>query len=332
MKEQKVAKLKLIKVYESLLNSADIIFNNEPEYVNFDQLFAEFVRQKYSSSEIMDMQMVWRSYTKALSECKKGELVKTAFYHKMGEEMLKSANLFQEQIQYLNVYIYPNLALYEHKKGKFDVANDYLLKAIKNIEIIEKEYPDAHASKIQQLHNVTRIDFRRGNYQQYIEDTKILINYLFFGIVDKENKFNLNPLILKKCSNNIIYIFIIQIFSEFIAKFLIGEIDLDMKKEIIEPLSKYNKNNYIRDWVNVCLDQKVSLENYGKVLTKNGGYLAFKLFTIYDDVSNLKETLDDSSQKVIIDLLNHYRTYDSSNLFSAVENKILHLLEKESIL
>jgi hypothetical protein len=301
-----------ISVSLSDIVNSEYINDNQSQSISFDDLFTSFVFDQFELADRMDIQLIWSYYAKALNECKQNRLTKADYYYKKGHDSLNNSNLNQRAKLYLNVYIYPNLAFRIYKDNNNEKALKFLLLAIENIEIIEEEYPDIYAAKIQQVHNVIRILLRENKNKDYIDLNIDIIEHILIGTESIKNQYNLKKSILNQTKSQYKEEMLMQIFSEFLLNQITteGQFDFD---SFCKSLNKRNNTNneykYIRDWLSLaCLisenSQDIALL-LKDVLKKDHNSVFFKIYILNallnksflylqteDSMQNVKELWD----------------------------------------
>lgn len=268
--------------------NSEYLYDNQTQSINFDDLYTSFVFQQFDLIERMDIQLIWSHYSKALNECKANNLIKADYYYKKGLDALNDCNLNDKAKLYLNVYIYPNLAFREYKDNNYEKALELLLLGISNIEIIEKEYPDIYAAKIQQIHNVIRIFLKTDNKMDYIDLNINIIEHILLEINPLNNNYNLNTSILNKIKIQYKEEMLNQIFSEFLLNQIIDTSQLFDFKYFCNSLSiriiYNNENKYLKNWLNLInlinnnsIDIVSTLEN---VIIKDYKFTLFKIYAL----------------------------------------------------
>jgi len=246
-----------ISVSLSDIVNSEYINDNQSQSISFDDLFTSFVFDQFELADRMDIQLIWSYYAKALNECKQNRLTKADYYYKKGHDSLNNSNLNQRAKLYLNVYIYPNLAFRIYKDNDNEKALKFLLLAIENIEIIEEEYPDIYAAKIQQVHNLIRILLRENKNKDYIDLNIDIIEHILVGTEPIKNQYNLKKTILNQTKSQYKEEMLMQIFSEFLLNQITTEHQFDFDsfcKSLNQKNNINDENRYIKDWLAlVCL-------------------------------------------------------------------------------
>ncbi|QOG02306.1 hypothetical protein [Flavobacterium sp. MDT1-60] len=265
----------------------DYYIDNQFSSINFDDLFTSFVFDQFELTERMDIQLIWSYYAKALNECKQNRLSKADFYYKKGLDTLNYSDLSERAKLYLNVYIYPNLAFRIYKDNDNKKALDFLLLAIENIEIIEKEYPDIYAAKIQQIHNIIRIFQKSNQTEQYNNLNVDIITHILLKTEPVKKSYNLRKVILDQTKIEYKEEMLVQIFSEFLLNQIITNSELFDFNAFCNSLNQVDANSehkYIKDWLAlVCLMDKNSLNIVPllkTVVAKDYKFIFFKIYIL----------------------------------------------------
>lgn len=269
------------------LVKSDFHYDGQQSTISFDDLFTSFVFDQFDVTERMDIQLIWSLYAKALTECKQNRLSKADFYYKKGFDTLHNSDLSERAKLYLNVYIYPNLAFRIYKDNDNEKALEFLLLAIDNIEIIEKEYPDIYAAKIQQIHNVIRTFQKAHKREQYNDLNAAIITHILLEKEPIKNVYNLNNSILVQTKVEYKEEMLVQIFSEFLLNQIVTNSEFFDFNAFCNSLNQVDTNNehkYIRDWLAlVCLIDKNSLDIlplFKTVLAKDYKFVFFKIYVL----------------------------------------------------
>lgn len=303
----------------SRIVNSDYLYDDQTKSINFDDLFTSFVFHQFELAERMDIQLIWSYYSKALNECKQNKLTKADYYYKKGLETLNDSSLHDKAKLYLNVYIYPNLAFRTYKDNNNDEALGLLLLAIKNIEIIENEYPDIYAAKIQQIHNVIRILLKANKKKDYIDLNINIIEHILLENEPRDNNYNLNVFILNQTKIQYKEEMLMQIFSEFLLNQIIDASQLFDFDSFCNSLNKRivfnNENKYLKNWLSLLglinkdsLDVAFLLED---VIKKDNKFVFFKIYALNsllkksflylkseDSLQNVKVLIDSFSNQI----------------------------------
>ncbi|MEA9415080.1 hypothetical protein [Flavobacterium sp. PL02] len=267
--------------------NSDFVNDNQSGAISFDDLFTSFVFNQFELTERMDIQLIWSYYSKALNECKQNRLTKADYFYTKGLEALNNSDLNERAKLYLNVYIYPNLAFRVYKDKNYEKALELLLLAIQNIEIIEKEYPDIYAAKIQQIHNVIRLFLRANKSSDYIDLNIAIIEHILLEVEPIKNKYNLKNSILNQTKLQYKEEMLMQIFTEFLVTQMTIDtqsFDFDFFCKSLNEKKHNTENKYLNDWlalVSLINDNSQDIALLLKdVLKKDYKYAFFKIYVL----------------------------------------------------
>ena len=149
----------------------------------FNDIIKESMRTHFDTATIRSMQCTITTYGNGFQAAKLGK------FHTAGLEFSRGDELFAVLQQthapavktLLNCLTLPYRAYYEHGQGHFDAAEARTLAAIDNIVQLEEQIPILHMARVQQLHNLSRVSFKRGDAEAGATLVHALLRYLSTG-------------------------------------------------------------------------------------------------------------------------------------------------------
>jgi tetratricopeptide (TPR) repeat protein len=102
------------------------------------------------------------------------------------EKLLESSTLSNLSNSYINTIAFPAKAYLCYKIEEFQLAKSFLYEAIKVDEYLEnKGFNVLHYHRVQQLHNLSRMSFKKNENDEALNTVKEVIDYLTIGISPK---------------------------------------------------------------------------------------------------------------------------------------------------
>lgn len=99
---------------------------------------------------------------------------------------LNLKQLLPQSINFINSFALPAKAYLCYKINEFQFAKSYLIETIKVDEGLENDgFSILHYHRIQQLHNLSRMSFKKSENQEALEIAKEIIDYLCLGYSPK---------------------------------------------------------------------------------------------------------------------------------------------------
>lgn len=99
---------------------------------------------------------------------------------------LNSQQLSPQSVNFINSFALPAKAYLCYKINEFQFAKTYLIEAIKVDEFLENDgFSILHYHRIQQLHNLSRMSFKKNENQEALDIAKEIIDYLCLGYSPK---------------------------------------------------------------------------------------------------------------------------------------------------
>ncbi len=123
------------------------------------------------------------AYAVGFRAAKGGELHTAAMEFARAEELLKGPHTAHDPraLAFLNCLTLPYWAYYHYRRREFETSIDQTFAAIANITQLEGEIPVFHMARVQQLHNLSRVSFRRGDTAAGALLVQDLLHYLATG-------------------------------------------------------------------------------------------------------------------------------------------------------
>jgi len=217
MKSEALSQLVELITLESVSKEIKDIKHICKKSVNYDALFIEAVYNKFDTETILTMKYLWNLYDKVFKNSKLNEYSEAQYDVKKADAYFSDAKLSNEVLGYLNVYIRPKKAYFYYKQNDFERAKEYTKSTIENLEVIEGDFPNMHMGKVQQLHNLCRIEFKQGNFINCFKSLGSILEYLLFRISPCPNDASWGDHCLKNCNQDLINLMTRQVFNEAVV-------------------------------------------------------------------------------------------------------------------
>ncbi|MGQ8867527.1 radical SAM protein [Myroides sp. TSA_177.3] len=157
----------------------DKIKRDEP--IIFQQSLKEFFEAELSSDKLDPYLETNSLFSKAVYQLRRGDL---SFFLKQESFVLNKLNQLGWDIggkNVFNLYYLPAKAYYFYKIRRFEEAIDFTHQSILSDDVFLDRHLFLYGHKIQQIHNLIRINFRMGLYEEACKLTNDVLNHLVFG-------------------------------------------------------------------------------------------------------------------------------------------------------
>jgi hypothetical protein len=123
------------------------------------------------------------AYAVGFRAAKGGELHTAAMEFARAEALLSGPHATHgpPALAFLNCLTLPYWAYYHYRRGQFETSIEKTFAAIASITQLESEIPIFHMARVQQLHNLSRVSFRRGDTAAGALLVQDLLHYLATG-------------------------------------------------------------------------------------------------------------------------------------------------------
>jgi hypothetical protein len=150
----------------------------------FNDIMRESMRTHFDTKTVRSIQCVISAYSLGFQAAKQGKFNTAHIEFNRGDELLAVIQQTHapEVNTFLNCLTLPFRAYYEHGQGHFDEATARTLAAIANIVQLEAQMPILHMARVQQLHNMSRVSFKRGDATGGAVLVHELLKYLSTGM------------------------------------------------------------------------------------------------------------------------------------------------------
>lgn len=151
----------------------------------FNDIMRESMRTHFDTKTVRAIQCVVSTYSLGFQAAKQGKFNAASSEFTRGDELLAVIQQAHapEVTTFLTCLTLPFRAYYEHGQGHFDAATARTLAAIASIVQLEEQMPILHMARVQQLHNMSRVNFKRGDAPGGAVLVNELLKYLSTGAV-----------------------------------------------------------------------------------------------------------------------------------------------------
>lgn len=147
----------------------------------FQETIDGIFSSKVSEANINVLNIINNKYIELLKQLRNG---KVSFYKSVTaeiEEILRDIELNDQEEHVLNILSEPVIAYFHYKNGNFDDAISATHNSIITDDLFYGEYPFLYAHKIQQLHNLMRIQFRQNKFDSALALCNSVLKHLLSG-------------------------------------------------------------------------------------------------------------------------------------------------------
>ncbi len=157
------------------------------EPVIFQQSLQSFFESELSPKKLVPFLKTNNIFAQAVRELRKGNVDEFLQKEILVFEMFNELNLSTQEMNVFNLYYLPAKAYYFYKIKDFENAKLYTHKSILSDDLYIAKHPFLYGHKIQQIHNLIRINFRIGLYEEACSLNYELLNHLIEGNQFKYN-------------------------------------------------------------------------------------------------------------------------------------------------
>ncbi len=147
----------------------------------FQQSLQNFFETELSPEKIIPFLKTNSMFSEAITLLRKGNIDDFLEKENIIFEMFGKLNLTKDEKNVFNLYYLPAKAYYYYKIKDFDSAKTYTHNSILSDDIFIEKHPFLYGHKIQQIHNLIRINFRIGLYEEACKLNNVLLKHLMNG-------------------------------------------------------------------------------------------------------------------------------------------------------
>jgi len=296
--QSRLQNVKTIKSEEDVLTRlaySSFLYNEEILLDLIEDSFSLFFKTEIRSHLFNTFENVTELLSIAIQNLRKKEISLYLENINKIDTTIKSLVLTQKEERIFNFYHIPVKAYQMYKEESYDKAVSHTIASILNDDFFLENYPMIYGHKIQQIHNLIRVSFKRGDYKNaHIYNNKILSHLLLgsalnlaygkwydnYSIDDDEYKEGIQALVYQIFTETIFTITEIstdhqqeeEMFNEAFSNILVNKkwISGDVFSILIEFLiikeSIYNDDidqTKLSNWINAALKNK-----YGYMIKK----------------------------------------------------------------
>lgn len=191
------------------------------EEEKFNTLFLNQIRIKNEKNISLKIKIITESYHKGLKQARKGKLNTAESYFKRGEKYRTGFD--NEQNLIIDALTLPNISYLKYKKHLYEAAIIDLYSAINTIDqLINKGYSFLHAHKIQQVHNLIRIQLKLGNTKTAMRFNSQLLQHIINKSTLEWKVGNWDPTLLLKVPTTLLESLTFQVANEMINNIILA--------------------------------------------------------------------------------------------------------------
>lgn len=298
----------------------------------FSDNITEFIKDRTSKPEYETIFFIIGEYIKALNFCKEKRIALAEYYFSYADNLRDTQITKPLFFNFIRATEYPAKAYYYFKLKDYDNALKKTTLSIEIDTLLENDDIDVmQMHKIQQVHNLARIDFKRKNYENWLKKINSILNYLINLQEPNDLLFKWDKFKLEKIDGVLVQRMIMQVLNETLF-FILG-LSENLKNLYFSKLldtieienDRYLLLEQIRDWKKLLLEirkRKGNLEDIEnsvlKFLKMENDYcilFTLKMVVIYfltDSLSQLEKVelleiigLQSDFPKKTKDLLTH---------------------------
>lgn len=133
---------------------------------NFGDLLNTLIREKLNEEERVELSSIASNYESALTEARKNDLQLSGAYIARAEEAHLQFAAHSLTAQLLDLHALPVKAYFYYKNYDYQLAEQYLIKSVSgSSSLIEQGFFMVECHRVQQLHNLARMYFKRKQFE-----------------------------------------------------------------------------------------------------------------------------------------------------------------------
>lgn len=133
---------------------------------NFGDLLNTLIRQKLNEEERAELSSIACNYENALTEARKNDLQRSGAYIAEAEKAHLQFAPHSLTAQLLDLHALPVKAYFYYKKYDYELAEQYLIESVTgSSSLIGQGFFMVECHRIQQLHNLARMYFKRKQFE-----------------------------------------------------------------------------------------------------------------------------------------------------------------------
>lgn len=150
----------------------------------FNEIVSEAIRTSFDTKTARGIQYIIKAYGIGFGAAKAGEFSTAEVEFARADELLAlhRATFDAPALAFINCLTLPYWAYFDYSRSRFDEATAQTQAAIANIIGLEPGISVFHMARVQQLHNLTRVSFRRGDSEAGATLVHALLAYLGAGV------------------------------------------------------------------------------------------------------------------------------------------------------
>jgi hypothetical protein len=150
----------------------------------FNEIVGEAIRTSFDTKTARGIQYIIKAYSIGFGAAKAGELSTAEVEFARADALLAlhRDTLSGPALAFINCLTLPYWAYFDYSRGRYDDATAQTQAAIANIIGLEDQIEVFHMARIQQLHNITRVSFKRGDAAGGATLVHALLAYLSAGV------------------------------------------------------------------------------------------------------------------------------------------------------
>lgn len=150
----------------------------------FNEIVSEAIRTSFDTKTARGIQYIIKAYSIGFGAAKAGEFSTAEVEFARADALLAlhRDTLSGPALAFINCLTLPYWAYFDYSRARYDAAIAQTQAAIANIIGLEAEIEVFHMARIQQLHNLTRVSFKRGDAAGGATLVHALLAYLGAGV------------------------------------------------------------------------------------------------------------------------------------------------------